>query len=46
MKILSVTGLAIPDIKVIRFARFADDRGFFAETSGKAIFPSFRSWIS
>ncbi len=38
MKILSVTGLAIPDIKVIRFARFSDDRGFFAETFRKSNF--------
>ena len=31
MKILDVKTLAIPDIKVIRFARFADDRGYFSE---------------
>jgi dTDP-4-dehydrorhamnose 3,5-epimerase len=31
MKILSVTGLSIPDVKVIRFARFGDHRGYFAE---------------
>jgi dTDP-4-dehydrorhamnose 3,5-epimerase len=31
MKILSVTSLAIPDVKVIRFARFADHRGYFTE---------------
>lgn len=31
MKILQVKSLAIPDIKVIRYARFADHRGFFAE---------------
>jgi dTDP-4-dehydrorhamnose 3,5-epimerase len=31
MKVLEITTLAIPDIKVIRFARFADHRGFFAE---------------
>lgn len=31
MKILSVRSLAIPDVKVVRFARFVDDRGFFAE---------------
>ncbi len=31
MKILSVTRLAIPDVKVIRFARFGDDRGYFSE---------------
>jgi len=31
MKILSVTGLVLPDVKVIRFARFADHRGYFTE---------------
>jgi dTDP-4-dehydrorhamnose 3,5-epimerase len=31
MKILGVKTLAIPDIKVIRFARFADGRGYFSE---------------
>ena len=31
MKILDVLDLAIPAVKVIRFARFADDRGYFSE---------------
>ncbi len=31
MKILSVQSLAIPDVKIIRFARFGDQRGFFTE---------------
>jgi len=31
MNILSVKSLAIPDIKVIRFSRFRDHRGFFTE---------------
>lgn len=31
MKIVIVTTLAIPDIKVIRFARFCDHRGYFTE---------------
>jgi dTDP-4-dehydrorhamnose 3,5-epimerase len=31
MKILSVDTLVIPDVKVIRFARFADSRGYFSE---------------
>ena len=31
MKILSVTSLALPDVKVVRFARFADRRGYFTE---------------
>jgi dTDP-4-dehydrorhamnose 3,5-epimerase len=31
MKILEVKSLAIPEIRVVRFARFRDDRGFFTE---------------
>lgn len=31
MKILEVKSLVIPDIKVIRFARFRDHRGYFTE---------------
>ena len=31
MKILSITDLAIPSVKVIRFARFRDNRGYFSE---------------
>jgi dTDP-4-dehydrorhamnose 3,5-epimerase len=31
MKILDIKTLEIPDIKVIRFARFLDNRGYFAE---------------
>ncbi|MCS6914929.1 MAG: dTDP-4-dehydrorhamnose 3,5-epimerase family protein [Myxococcales bacterium] len=31
MKILSVTALPLPEVKVIRFARFCDHRGSFAE---------------
>ncbi|MFT4036880.1 MAG: dTDP-4-dehydrorhamnose 3,5-epimerase family protein [Thermomicrobiales bacterium] len=31
MKILSITDLAIPEVKVIRFARFRDNRGYFTE---------------
>jgi dTDP-4-dehydrorhamnose 3,5-epimerase len=31
MKILSVKALVIPDIKVIRFGRFSDHRGYFTE---------------
>ena len=31
MKILDVVSLAIPAIKVIRFARFCDNRGYFTE---------------
>jgi dTDP-4-dehydrorhamnose 3,5-epimerase len=38
MKILDVKSLAISDIKVIRFARFADHRGFFAEHFRKSDF--------
>jgi dTDP-4-dehydrorhamnose 3,5-epimerase len=32
MKIISITSLAMPDVKVVRFQRFADHRGFFTET--------------
>lgn len=32
MKILSVVPLAIPEVKVVRFARFRDARGYFAES--------------
>jgi len=32
MKIIEVKTLAIPDIKVIRFGRFNDSRGYFTET--------------
>jgi dTDP-4-dehydrorhamnose 3,5-epimerase len=31
MKILSITDLAIPEVKVVRFARFRDNRGYFSE---------------
>ena len=31
MKILSITDLAIPEVKVIRFVRFRDNRGYFSE---------------
>lgn len=31
MKILSVKSLAIPDVKIIRFGRFGDHRGYFTE---------------
>ena len=31
MKILDVVELAIPEVKVIRFARFPDNRGYFSE---------------
>jgi dTDP-4-dehydrorhamnose 3,5-epimerase len=38
MQILDVKSLEIPDIKVIRFSRFADRRGFFAECFRKSDF--------
>ena len=31
MKSLSITDLAIPGVKVVRFARFRDNRGYFSE---------------
>ncbi len=36
MKITEIKSLAIPDIKVIQFARFADHRGYFTETFRKS----------
>ena len=38
MKILSVKALGIPAVKVIRFARFGDHRGYFTETFRKSDF--------
>jgi dTDP-4-dehydrorhamnose 3,5-epimerase len=38
MRILAVESLAIPDIKVIRYGRFPDYRGFFAEHFRKSDF--------
>ena len=36
MKIILVKSLSIPDIKVIRFARFCDHRGYFTESLRKS----------
>jgi len=38
MKIIEVWSLAIPDVKVIRFARFSDSRGYFTETYRRSDF--------
>jgi dTDP-4-dehydrorhamnose 3,5-epimerase len=38
MKIVNVKSLVIPEIKVIRFGRFADHRGFFTEHFRKSDF--------
>jgi dTDP-4-dehydrorhamnose 3,5-epimerase len=38
MKILSVTPLPIPEVKAIRYQRFADHRGYFTETYRKSDF--------
>lgn len=40
MKILEVKSLAIPEIKIIRFARFADARGYFTEHFRQSDFQS------
>ena len=40
MKIVHIRSLAIPDVKVVRFARFRDDRGYFTETFRKSDFQS------
>jgi dTDP-4-dehydrorhamnose 3,5-epimerase len=38
MKILDVKSLAIPDVKVVRFGRFPDARGYFTEPFRKSDF--------
>jgi dTDP-4-dehydrorhamnose 3,5-epimerase len=38
MKILSVQSLALPEIKIIRFGRFADHRGYFGESFRRSEF--------
>ena len=38
MKIIGVKSLAIPEIKVVRFARFTDFRGYFTESFRKSDF--------
>lgn len=38
MKIIDVKSLEIPEVKVIRFSRFCDDRGFFSEPFRKSDF--------
>jgi len=40
VKILEVKSLAISDVKVIRFARFQDHRGYFAESFRRSDFES------
>lgn len=40
MKLLEVKSLAIPEIKVLRFARFADHRGYFTEIFRRSDFLS------
>ena len=36
MKVLNIKELVIPEIKIIRFARFRDDRGYFTEQYRKS----------
>jgi len=36
MKVVSVTSLAIPDVKLIRFGRACDSRGYFSESFRKS----------
>ena len=36
MKVLNIKELIIPEIKIIRFARFRDDRGYFTEQYRKS----------
>jgi len=42
MKIIEVKSLKIPDIKVIKFARFCDHRGYFTEHFRKSDFENHR----
>ncbi|MBN1622132.1 MAG: dTDP-4-dehydrorhamnose 3,5-epimerase family protein [Endomicrobiales bacterium] len=42
MKIINVKSLKFPEIKVITFARFCDQRGYFTETYRKSDFESFK----
>jgi dTDP-4-dehydrorhamnose 3,5-epimerase len=46
MKIIEVKSLAIPAIKVIRFARFADFRGYFTESFRKSDFAAQLSFMN
>ena len=36
MKILELKGLEIPDVKIIKFSRFTDNRGYFTESFRKS----------
>ena len=38
MKIIEIRSLAIPDVKIVRYARFGDERGYFTETYRKSDF--------
>lgn len=38
MKILDIKELALPEVKIIRHARFADDRGYFTESYQQSLF--------
>ena len=38
MKIVSIKSLDIPDIKIVRFARFCDTRGYFTESFRRSDF--------
>ena len=38
MKIIEVKNLSLPDVKVIKFARFGDERGYFTETFRRSDF--------
>ena len=40
MKILEAKSLAIPDVKVVRYGRFTDHRGYFTEHYRKSDFRS------
>ncbi len=41
MKILNIQSLSIPDVKIIRYQRFTDNRGYFTETFRQSDFENF-----
>lgn len=44
MKILNFFSLKFPEVKIIRYARFPDDRGYFTETYRKSSFNTIKNW--
>ena len=40
MKILDIQSITFPEVKVIKYQRFSDDRGYFTETFRQSDFDS------